>query len=70
MIIHAHFNHVLHYKFLDSLVVRISACHVEGLGSIPSWGEHFFGRKHIFLLSWSILFIVWAKLTVLTVPTV
>ena len=27
--------------FLDSLVVRISACHVEGPGSIPGRGEHF-----------------------------
>ena len=41
MIIHAHFNHVLHYKFLDSLVVRISACHVEGPGSIPGRGDCF-----------------------------
>ena len=29
------------YQFLDSLVVRISACHVEGPGSIPGRGEHF-----------------------------
>ena len=29
------------HQFLNSLVVRISACHVEGLGSIPSWGEIF-----------------------------
>ena len=29
------------YRFLDSLVVRISACHVEGPGSIPGRGEHF-----------------------------
>ena len=28
--------------FLDSLVVRISACHVEGPGSIPGRGETFF----------------------------
>ena len=27
--------------FLDSLVVRISACHVEGPGSIPGRGETF-----------------------------
>ena len=27
---------------LDSLVVRISACHVEGPGSIPGRGETFF----------------------------
>ena len=32
----------IHLKwFLDSLVVRISACHVEGPGSIPGRGEHF-----------------------------
>ena len=30
------------YQFLDSLVVRISACHVEGPGSIPGRGENFF----------------------------
>ena len=29
-------------EILDSLVVRISACHVEGPGSIPGRGEHFF----------------------------
>ena len=29
------------HRFLDSLVVRISACHVEGPGSIPGRGEHF-----------------------------
>ena len=29
------------YRFLDSLVVRISACHVEGPGSIPGRGEKF-----------------------------
>jgi hypothetical protein len=28
--------------FLDSLVVRISACHVEGPGSIPGRGETFY----------------------------
>ena len=28
-------------QFLDSLVVRISACHVEGPGSIPGRGEIF-----------------------------
>ena len=27
---------------LDSLVVRISACHVEGPGSIPGRGETFY----------------------------
>ena len=30
------------HQFLDSLVVRISACHVEGPGSIPGRGEIFF----------------------------
>merc|ERR1712055_462568 len=29
------------HQFLDSLVVRISACHVEGPGSIPGRGECF-----------------------------
>ncbi len=29
------------YQFLVSLVVRISACHVEGPGSIPGRGENF-----------------------------
>ena len=29
------------HQFLDSLVVRISACHVEGPGSIPGRGEFF-----------------------------
>ena len=33
------FKAVLPYLFLDSLVVRISACHVEGPGSIPGRGE-------------------------------
>ena len=33
------------HQFLDSLVVRISACHVEGPGSIPGRGGNFF---HIF----------------------
>ena len=32
---------LLEHKFLDSLVVRISACHVEGPGSIPGRGECF-----------------------------
>ena len=30
------------HLFLDSLVVRISACHVEGPGSIPGRGGFFF----------------------------
>ena len=30
------------HQFLDSLVVRISACHVEGPGSIPGRGENYF----------------------------
>ena len=32
----------LYYQFLDSLVVRISACHVEGPGSIPGRGDKTF----------------------------
>ena len=31
-----------HKQVLDSLVVRISACHVEGPGSIPGRGGIFF----------------------------
>ena len=30
------------HQFLDSLVVRISACHVEGPGSIPGRGDYTF----------------------------
>ena len=30
------------HQFLDSLVVRISACHVEGPGSIPGRGDNTF----------------------------
>ena len=37
-----HFDTVTEHQFLDSLVVRISACHVEGPGSIPGRGEDFF----------------------------
>ena len=33
------------HRFLDSLVVRISACHVEGPGSIPGRGGNFFEAK-------------------------
>ena len=33
------------YSFLDSLVVRISACHVEGPGSIPGRGGLFFPNR-------------------------
>ena len=33
---------------LDSLVVRISACHVEGPGSIPGRGVHFFAVQALF----------------------
>ena len=36
------------YRFLDSLVVRISACHVEGPGSIPGRGEHFLGYQYLY----------------------
>ena len=32
------------HQFLDSLVVRISACHVEGPGSIPGRGEIFLSQ--------------------------
>ena len=32
------------HRFLDSLVVRISACHVEGPGSIPGRGGTFFSH--------------------------
>ena len=35
------------YGFLDSLVVRISTYHVEGLGSNPVWGETIFGKMLI-----------------------
>ena len=35
---------VLGRQFLDSLVVRISACHVEGPGSIPGRGGFFFHK--------------------------
>ena len=37
---------------LDSLVVRISACHVEGPGSIPGRGVHFFFCKSNLHLDW------------------
>ena len=33
------------HQFLDSLVVRISACHVEGPGSIPGRGDTFWLLK-------------------------
>ena len=36
------FNLPYSHPFLDSLVVRISACHVEGPGSIPGWGGFIF----------------------------
>ena len=36
------------YQVLDSLVVRISACHVEGPGSIPGRGGNFFLSHQIF----------------------
>ena len=39
---------------LDSLVVRISACHVEGPGSIPGRGVTFFEQfKYL---------VIWAKI--------
>ena len=34
------------HSFLDSLVVRISACHMEGSGLIPGWGRNFFRKNH------------------------
>ena len=37
-------------SILDSLVVRISACHVEGPGSIPGRGVHFWLFKHAMIL--------------------
>ena len=39
------------HRFLDSLVVRISACHVEGPGSIPGRGEIFSFSTKSFSLS-------------------
>ena len=38
------------HLFLDSLVVRISACHVEGPGSIPGRGEIFSLQQKALLL--------------------
>ena len=38
------------YQILDSLVVRISACHVEGPGSIPGRGEIFSLQQKALLL--------------------
>ena len=35
------------HQFLDSLVVRISACHVEGPGSIPGRGETFSFQRRV-----------------------
>ncbi len=40
--INLHKSHPPIHQFLDSLVVRISACHVEGPGSIPGRGENLF----------------------------
>ena len=39
------------YPILDSLVVRIPACHAGGRGSIPRQGEHFLRPKKVKLLS-------------------
>ena len=52
---HTSFELHLSQQILDSLVVRISACHVEGPGSIPGRGGKFFHNfdtqvKHLFLL--------------------
>ena len=38
---HSEYVAASRYQFLDSLVVRISACHVEGPGSIPGRGDKF-----------------------------
>ena len=38
---------------LDSLVVRISACHVEGPGSIPGRGEYFLLESVLSVLTYS-----------------
>ena len=46
------------YRFLDSLVVRISACHVEGPGSIPGRGGQLFNSARRFLIFVMIFFIV------------
>ena len=43
---------------LDSLVVRISACHVEGPGSIPGRGEFFLRDAQLEL----IVFFCWQNL--------
>ena len=41
------------HQVLDSLVVRISACHVEGPGSIPGRGGFFFPQlKHLCLFGY------------------
>ena len=41
---------LISHQFLDSLVVRISACHVEGPGSIPGRGEIFSLQQKALLL--------------------
>ena len=41
------FLHSGHCQVLDSLVVRISACHVEGPGSIPGRGETFSFQRRV-----------------------
>ena len=38
--------HSVRHQFLDSLVVRISACHVEGPGSIPGRGVSLLSCKY------------------------
>ena len=40
------------HLFLDSLVVRISACHVEGPGSIPGRGGLFFLNRLLRKRGW------------------
>ena len=40
--------HCTYYRLLDSIVVSISACHVEDPGSIPGRGENFYvSRKFV-----------------------
>ena len=40
-------NWPIEQQILDSLVVRISACHVEGPGSIPGRGEKIFCQNFV-----------------------
>ena len=40
-----------HYPILDSLVVRIPACHAGGRGSIPRQGDFFYPSQNFPFLS-------------------